>query len=472
MPEWRPHDGPQTQFLEAVASGEYYEILYGGSRGGGKTDGGIMALLYDKDHPKFRALTIRRNADDLRDWFDRAARWYETQGASKAGVPPEFTFDTGGKIRTGHLKDSNAYSKYQGHDYHRILIEELTQIPSEENYLKLAASCRSTIPEVRPMIISNCNPDGPGFAWVRKRFRIHGTPTEPIITEWTSPDGTILKRIFIPARLSDNPTLANDPTYRAFLDGLPDGLREAWRDGSWDDPVIKGAYYAREIFQARTEGRIKLVPHDPTLKVHTVWDLGIDDSMVIGFWQRIASETRLVGYYQNEGFGLEHYTQKLKELSVERNYQYGKHFAPHDANKRELGTGQTIVQTAEKLGVKFEPVPQVGFDAGIQLVRLMWPRIYINEPLCEQGLSAFRNYRKVWDESLLKFKDDALHDWASHGADMLRYAAVVEKQMTNEELVEETVARVHLPESRYEGTMPVHPETNGVMPTEDELSKM
>lgn len=434
--EWRPNDGPQFAFLEAVASGEYDEVLYGGARGGGKTDAGIMSLLYDKEHPLYRALVIRRNADDLRDWTDRAERWYLGQDFTRGGTPPEFVHKGGAKIRTGHLKDDNAYSKYQGHEYHKQLIEELTQIPREENYLKLKSSCRSTIPELRPCTIANCNPDGPGFAWVRKRFNINGVPSQPVIT--TDPV-TGLKRIFIPSRLADNPHLAKDPTYKSFLDGLPDGLREAWRDGSWEDPIIQGAYYTSEINQARRENRIKLVPHDPTLKVHTIWDLGIDDSMSIGFVQRISTETRFIDYYQNEGFGLDHYAAKIRELGIEKKYRYGQHFAPFDIAKRELSTGQTLQQTAKTLGLNFERVPMVGVMDGINKVRLMWPRLYFNEPNCEQLISALRNYRKVWDEKLLKYKDEPLHDWASHGADMVRYLALIEQKLTNEDEVIEWV---------------------------------
>jgi hypothetical protein len=468
MLTWKPNDGPQTLFLEAVASGDFYEIGYGGARGGGKTDGGIMSLLYDKDHELYRALVIRKNADDLKDWGDRASRWYESQGADRTGNPPEFSFPKGGKVRTGHLKDENAFSKYQGHEYHKMLIEELTQIPSEENYLKLAASCRSTIPELRPCIISTFNPDGPGFAWVRKRFNIVGIPTKPIIT--VDPV-TGLKRIFIPARLEDNPSLSKDPTYRAFLNGLPDGLREAWRDGSWEDPVIKGAYYTKEILQARKAGRIKIFPHDPMLKVHTVWDLGYDDSMSIGFFQRISGEIRIIAYYQNSNYGMPHYVTRLRELQIERGYNYGKHFAPHDASKHELGTGLTVVQSAKKLGLEFQPVPKVSIDAGIEKVRLMWTRFWINEPECEQALSAWRNYRKVWDDKLLKYKDEPLHDWASHGADMLRYASLVEDQMTNEgEPVEDNRPVQHVRDSRYEGTIPVRQPEDEL--TDEELARM
>lgn len=428
MMEWKPNDGPQFTFLEAVASGEYDEILYGGARGGGKTDAGIMALLYDKEHPLYRALVIRRNADDLRDWTDRAERWYTGQGFSKVGTPPEFAHKKGGKIRTGHLKDENAYTKYQGHEYHKMLIEELTQIPTETNYLKLKASCRSTIPELKPCTIANCNPDGPGFAWVRKRFNIKGIPNKPVVT--VDPI-TGLKRIFIPSKLQDNPHLSKDPTYKSFLDGLPDGLREAWRDGSWEDPVINGAYYTNEINQARKEGRLGLVPHDPNLLVHTVWDLGIDDSMSVGFYQRTSIDIRMVDYYQNEGFGLDHYAAKIREWGAEKKYRYGKHFAPFDINKREVSTGQTLQQTAKAIGLDFDRVPMVGITDGVLKVRLMWPRLYIHEINCEQALSAFRNYRKVWDDKLLKYRDEALHDWSSHAADMLRYTALVEHKMTN-----------------------------------------
>src|SRR5690606_29964370 len=107
--------------------------------------------------------------------------------------------------RTGHLADAEAFSKYQGHEYHRILIEELTRIRREEDYKKLIASCRSTIPELRPQVMSNCNPDGPGFEWVKKRLRLRGIPTAAV---WTTDPETGLRRVFVPARISDNPTLA------------------------------------------------------------------------------------------------------------------------------------------------------------------------------------------------------------------------------------------------------------------------
>ena len=57
------HWKPQPKQAIALASNAD-EILYGGSRGGGKTDASQVWLLYDKDNERYRALVVRRNADD------------------------------------------------------------------------------------------------------------------------------------------------------------------------------------------------------------------------------------------------------------------------------------------------------------------------------------------------------------------------------------------------------------------------
>ena len=81
--------------------------------------------------------------------MDRA-RYFYAGIAEVVGNPPEVRLFKGGIIRTGHLKDAKAYTKYQGHEYPRILIEELTHISSADQYKKLIACCRSTVPELRP----------------------------------------------------------------------------------------------------------------------------------------------------------------------------------------------------------------------------------------------------------------------------------------------------------------------------------
>ena len=231
---WEAHKGQQTLALSIDTS--VYECLYGGSRGGGKTDAGIVWLLKGIVEPDFIGLCIRRNHSDLRNWIDRASQLYTT--ARVSGKPAVFRFPSGAKIYTGHLKDAEAYTQFQGWEIHRLLIEELGQIPREEDYLKLISSVRST-GKIKPQIFLTCNPGGAGHQWIKKRFGIGKKKPNVAFEDKISKR----KRIFIPATIDDNPTLKNaDPDYVNFLDSLPEPLRSAWRNGDWD--VFAGQYFA------------------------------------------------------------------------------------------------------------------------------------------------------------------------------------------------------------------------------------
>jgi hypothetical protein len=239
---WRPNPGQQEFCL--TIPGNVFEILYGGARGGGKTDCGIMWLIKPVrelgfksliTHPNYRALVLRRNGTDLGDWIDRAERVFKLYGASlkDKNKAAYFLFPSGAKIHLGHLKDEEAYTKYQGHEYQRMLIEELTQIQSEMLYTKLIGSCRSKYKELRPQVLCTTNPGGKGHGWVRRRFVSAAPPNEFFINPATNRIA-----IYVPAKLEDNPFLmASDPDYVNFLEGLKvidEKLYRAWRNGEWD----------------------------------------------------------------------------------------------------------------------------------------------------------------------------------------------------------------------------------------------
>lgn len=234
--DWTPNPGPQLKALQSTA----FETLYGGARGGGKTDAGLVWMLKPIANPNFRGLVIRRNADDLSDWVDRASKLYRGYGAEIAYRPAIIKFPSGAIIRTGHLKDDQAYTKYQGHEYQRILIEELTQIPSEIRYLQLVGSCRSTVVGLDARVFATTNPGGIGHGWVKNRF-VDAAPRNIKYID----RNTGRTRIFIPARVEDTPQLVkNDPGYIQFLEGLKatdTELWKAWRLGDWD--TFAGQYF-------------------------------------------------------------------------------------------------------------------------------------------------------------------------------------------------------------------------------------
>ncbi len=268
---WKPHPGPQTEALTRTE----FEILYGGARGGGKTDCGLAWLLRHIANPRYRALIIRRNADDLFDWIDRAKRMYQDTGVEIVGKPVEIRFPSGALFRTGHLKDEDAYTKYQGHEYQRMVIEELTQVPGEESYLKLISSCRSTIPEIPAQVFATTNPGGVGHHWVKSRFVDGCEPGKQKIDE-----ATHKTRIFIPAKIVDNPTLVNnDPTYVQFLEGLPPQLRKAWLEGNWD--IVAGAVFTE---WNREKHVVKPFPIPSGWYKYIAIDWGVNKPFAVGWY--------------------------------------------------------------------------------------------------------------------------------------------------------------------------------------------
>lgn len=408
---------PTKKQSEALIRQEF-EILFGGARGGGKSDCGIAWLLYDSDKPDFRALVIRRNADDLKDWIDRAETLYSQIGAKSAGNPREFKFPSGAVIRTGHLKDDQAYTKYQGHEYHRMVIEELTHITTEEKYLKLVSSCRSTNKELIPQVFCTTNPGSAGHAWVKKRWNIDDRPMKNIIT--LDPI-TQRKRIFIPSLITDNPFLIeNDPSYVQFLESLPQGLKEQWRYGYWEDVEIKGAYYSKYILEAQRQGRITSVPYDHNLEVDTYWDLGVNDTTTIWFVQQYGKEVRIIEAYENEGEGLPFYVELIKK----KPYRYGRHYFPHDLRVQEMGTGRTREDILRDLGVRnYVIIERADINDGIEAVRNILPSCWFDEEKTKDGVYALKSYHKEWDDKNLVYRNHPCHDWSSNYADAFRYLA-------------------------------------------------
>lgn len=424
---WKPTPR-QTKALLSEAD----ETLYGGARGGGKTDAGMVWLIEPKyiSHPKYRGLVIRRNADDLSDWIDRAERMYLSVGGKKTGNPVIFTFPSGAKIKTGHLKDAGAYTKYQGHEYQKMLLEELTHIARESDYEKLRGSNRSTIPGLKAKMFATTNPDGDGHEWVKERFDCDNAD-EKIREFLDEKTGLNKTRIFIPAKVEDNPYLTEaDPGYVAYLNSIQDEtLRKQWRDGSWEEPNVEGAYYTRQIKQAIEENRITKVPIED-MPVDTWWDLGIGDSMAIWFTQSYGKEVRVIDYYENEGEGLPFYFNILKE----KGYNYGDYFAPHDIAVRELTTGASRKETAKiKYGVDFRTVPKLSIEDGINAVREIFARCWFDKDRCKQGLRVLKYYRKEFDDKHNCYKNKPEHNWASHGSDAFRTMAVGYGKFKNKE---------------------------------------
>lgn len=225
---------------------------------------------------------------------------YRDTGATFAYRPVIITFPSGAVFKTGHLKDENAYGKYLGHEYQRMLIEELTQIPNEEMYLKLISSCRTTT-DIVPQVFATTNPGGPGHNWVKERFVSITTPATPYRDE----NGKT--RIFIPAKVVDNPTLMEkNPEYIHFLDGLPEQLRRAWRDGDWD--IIAGQVFTEWSYDTHVVKPFSIPKEWP---VWMAMDWGVNAPTAVG-WYTQGYDGRTYLFQELYMTGIQ-FEQKFKE---------------------------------------------------------------------------------------------------------------------------------------------------------------
>ncbi|TXH15306.1 MAG: PBSX family phage terminase large subunit [Hyphomicrobiaceae bacterium] len=256
-----------------------------------------------------------------------------------------------------------------------------------------------------------------------------------------------------------NPELESDETYQRFVVKPPPDavvLKMNWRDNPWfpkvlDDErkqaqiaqpdeydniwegvpkrAVDGAIYAREVSALYEERRVRPTPRDPMLRVHTVWDLGWNDATAIGFFQRAGSELRMIDYMEESFVTLDEWAQRLDATK----YRFGNAWLPHDAfAKTHASNGRSTADILKALGHKVKPVPNMPINEGIRLARMAFPRLYVDEEKGAPWLESIKRYRRHISTKTDE-PNSPVHDKASHGADMWRYAAIVADKMTNDD---------------------------------------
>lgn len=248
---WFPTVGPQLDAVNCQAD----VLLYGGSGGAGKTDL-ILGLAFTEHQ---RTLIVRKHYADMRGLTDRAKEINGTDKGYNGSLPPRLTTSNKRLIDFGGLAQPGDEQHWQGQPHDLLAFDEAVQL-REAQVRFLLGWLRSADPEQRCRAILATNPpiDSTGdwiipmFApWLDSRYPKPAKPGELrwVVTDtdgkdkWIDgpdeqiPDGRggflkPMSRTFIPGRLTDNPFL-KDTNYAATLDGLPEPLRSAIRDGNF-----------------------------------------------------------------------------------------------------------------------------------------------------------------------------------------------------------------------------------------------
>jgi len=205
----------------------------------------------------------------------------------------------------------------------------------------------------------------------------------------------------------------------------PKGYAQIWEGKCL--PAVAGAIYYDEVASAEESKRIRDVPYDPMLKVQVVFDLGWNDAMAISLVQKQSSELRVIEYIEDSHKTLDHYSAELRK----KNLNWGKVYLPHDGRNKDFKTGKSAQEIMEALGWEVEITPNIPIEDGIRLVRMTFPRMYIDKEKCERLVQCAKRYRRSINQQTNE-PGGPLHDEWSHGADNLRYICVNADSMSNE----------------------------------------
>ena len=261
------------------------EAFYGGAGGGGKSDALLMAALQYADVPGYNALIIRRNFSDLalpNALMDRAHIWLRgLPDAHWSENKKQWIFASGATLTFGFLEGQRDADRYASAEFHFIGVDELTQFP-EKQFLDLFARLRKSrcmrcdfekeyrehreaVHQRQQKQCSVCielrrgqlrisrgklphldaahiplrmraasNPGNVGHDWVKRRF----------VARAGAPAGD---RLFIPARLDDNPHINGDDYVKSLLN-LDPITRARILKGDWEARSMRGVL-KREWFE-------------------------------------------------------------------------------------------------------------------------------------------------------------------------------------------------------------------------------
>jgi phage terminase large subunit len=247
-----------------------------------------------------------------------------------------------------------------------------------------------------------------------------------------------------------NPERKESATHKRFRLNPPDGAKIVelnWRDNPWfpdtlnrtrlEDKVkrpdqydhvwegdfvtvVEGAYYAAQLGDAKSKGRIGNVSPDPLMTTQAFWDIGGTgakaDACAIWIAQFVGREIRVLEYYEAVGQPLAAHVQWLRDKG------YGKAWCvlPHDGASNDKVYNVSYESALKEAGFTVKVVPNQGAGAAklrIEAGRRLFPSIWFNAATTEAGRDALGWYHEKRSDDARKIGLGPEHDWSSHGAD-------------------------------------------------------
>lgn len=312
-PSYQPH--PRQEVFHASKA---RFRLYGGAAGGGKSRA-LREELVDLSN-RFHGLNcylFRRTYRELEEsqilGFRREVpqAWYRYNEQRHEAVFRR----TGSRILFRYCDSDNDVYSYQSAEFDVLAVDELGHFkPDWIRYLW--SRMRPTADGHRTLFVAATNPGGASHHF-NKSVWVDRDPS--VAAEY---DLDLAEFAFIPARLSDNPTIMDrDPTYGDRLASLPEPERAALLEGSWESFV--GQFFRswrRELHVVDPFGlpeswpKVRAIDYGASAPLCCLW-LALNPAH-----GRTADTARIYVYREHyeAGQSLKHHVDRVLALSPER----------------------------------------------------------------------------------------------------------------------------------------------------------
>lgn len=415
----------QAEFHEATE----FDVLFGGSLGGGKTVACLaQAIRSCVEYRGIRVGAFRRTYGELKESLlaELAQRGYAASlGASWNGADYELKFPNGSLIMFRYAESVKDATRRQGGQYQLLVFDERTLTPPEvvsflESRLR---SGRADIPVLG--IRSTANPGGPGHGAVKSRYIKPTGYGQRVITDER---GRTVR--FIPSKLSDNPHV--NAEYAADLKALPEKLRIAFLEGNWD--VFSGAMFSE---LNRDRHIIQPVALPESWRRYNGIDWGYAAPWAV-LWAAVDEDGRVWVYREIYQAGVGEADQARRILAAEADGEHVSVRYADDAMQATRGDAKPISQVYAENGVHLTPA---GKGAGSRVAG--WQRVhsYLGEaPACPHHralgwdtcprLHIFPQCENLFREladlphATTGDPEDADTNASDHAADSLRYLLI------------------------------------------------
>jgi phage terminase large subunit len=258
--------------------------------------------------------------------------------------------------------------------------------------------------------------------WASWNARRKTDPVDVMFRGQEPPTGSVL----VKANWRDNPWFTPELEQERLdcLRTMPEQYDHIWEGGYVG--VMSGAYFAKQLAEAKLANHIGRVGADPLMTYRAHWDIGGTgakaDACAIWIDQFIGQEVRVLNYYEAVGQPLATHIQWLRD----NGYEKALCVLPHDGAANDKVYQVSYESALSAAGFEVKVIPNMGqgaANARIEALRRLFPNIWFNADTTAAGRDALGWYHEKRDDA----RGIGLgpnHDWASHGADAAGLMAV------------------------------------------------